>query len=161
MPAINRPIEFGVIKDLQAALQAIDQADGYHHTVTAASVKLDPNESAESQRASGGQRPYIMIELGEDAHDQAERPMGVQLELPLIVHWIHDAADNDDDSLLLTYLQGCSDVEKAIAIDVSRGGRASNTRITSRRLEFTGSEVWALIGVVVRLRRGFGEPNEA
>ncbi len=154
------PIEFAVILNLQAALQDIDRVNGYYRTVAATSVKLDPNDAVEQMRASSGQRPYVLIEFAEDALDYAERPSGLQLVLPLTVHWIAESDATDDASLLRTFFEGCADVEKAITADLSRGGRASDTRMTVRRLTFEGSEVWAEIGVVVRLRRTYGEPNE-
>lgn len=146
--------------DLQRALQAIEQGEGYHHTVASSSVKLDPNDSVEQLRASNGQRPFVLIEYSDDAPELAEKPSGLQIVLPLTVHWIGESDAKDDASLLRTFFEGCADIEKAIAVDVSRGGRASNTQITSRRLTFEGSEVWAEVGVAVRLRRSFGEPNE-
>lgn len=155
------PIEFAIILNLQTALQAIDKADGYHHTLNSASVKLDPNGAIEQLRQSSGVRPYVLVEFSEDAFDLGEKPDGLRLELPLSVHWIHESDSADDASMLRKFFEGCADVEKAIMVDRDRGGRASDTRMTTRRFNFEGSEVWAEIGVVIPLRRQYGEPNEA
>jgi hypothetical protein len=158
MPA--DPIEFRIIQNLLAALQAITVAGGYHYTVAATAVKLDPNQGIEALIAPGGPRPFVLIEVTPETW-QYWPASQVELALPVKIHWVSESTPTDDASRLQTYWRGCADVEKTIAVDISRGGLATDTRITQRTLETVpdGSEVWAAIDVAMKLHRTYGQPN--
>lgn len=154
------PIEYQVIKNLQTALLAIAVASGYHFTMAGGSVKLDPNVDVESLLAPDGSRPWSVIEVLPEEW-QYFPAMQLRLVLPVTIHWIGHCDQTDDNSRQLTYLRGCADVERAIAVDISRAGLAVDTRIQKRTLDFRpdGSEIWALIDTQIILHRTFGQPD--
>lgn len=154
------PIELQVIQHLQAALQAITIAGGYHYDVAAAAVKLDPNQDVEALLAPGGARPFIVIDVAPETW-QYEPASQVLLALPLTIHWVQDSDPTVDLSRLQTYLRGCADVERAIAVDVTRGGLAADTRIVKRvqNTEADGALVWAALDVEITVHRTYGAPD--
>src|SRR4026209_1229238 len=125
------PIEFQIIANLQAALQGMSVAAGYHYTVAASAVKLDPNHEVEELIAPEGPRPFVLIEMLPESW-RFEPASQLYLVMPLTVHWVSDSTPTIDKSRLETYYRGCADVETAIATDVGRGGLATDTRITNR-----------------------------
>lgn len=155
------PNEWLIVEHLQAALQAIAQATGYHYDVAPEAVKLNPDQGAETLIApAGGPRPFLFLEWKDDAWEYRERPNGIVLVLPITVWWIHDFDSTDDAALLRTFLRGCADVEQAIAVDVTRGGHAYETRIVRRTPQVQGaSELWAIVDLEILVRRTYGQPN--
>ena len=157
------PIEYQIVKHLQAAIAAISVASGYFFTIAASAVRVDPNVDIESLVAPGGPRPYAVLEVNSDAEawDHAEQRGGVLLVFPVVVNWVSDSVPTDDDSRLKTFFRGCADIEQAIAVDRTRGGLASDTTIVRRVQDLTrdGAEVWARVELSIRLRREFGKPN--
>ena len=158
MPA---PTEFRILQNLQNALKAITTGGGYHYSVAANAVKLDLNAGVEALVSPDGPRPFIVIELGAERWKYDESGQQVGLVLPWTVYWVHDSDPTQDDSLLETYYRGCADVERAVAIDVNRGGLAQATRVVDRTLDrrVGGSEVWAVVDGECWLRRTFGQPD--
>lgn len=154
------PIEFRIIQNLQAALQAIRSEDGFHYDVQAAAVRLDPNVDIESLIGDAAQRPFVLI----DAHPESWNYQPAQqlvMVMPFTVHWISEATETTDEARLQTYFRGCADVEKAIATDITRGGLAFDTLITKRTLDrvVDGREVWAMVDGTIRVYREYGKPN--
>lgn len=154
------PIEFQVVTNLQTALQGINKAAGYYFDVHAVeAVKLDPNSSVETLIAPDGPRPFIVIEVQPERWEYSPASQ-VKLTMPLIVHWVSESEPTDDASRLQTFFRGCADVEKAIAVDLSRGGVAADTRILKRTQETAvdGAQVWAMLELQVLLHRTYGQP---
>lgn len=154
------PTEYQIVQNLQAALQAIAVASGYHFDVAAAAVKLDPNVNVEALIRPGGPRPFIVIEVKPDSfvYSPASR---ATLTMPVTIHWVSETTPTDDTSRLLTYFRGIADVERAIVKDVSRGSRAKDTRITKRSYATAvdGSQVWAIVDTDIETRRVYGQPD--
>jgi hypothetical protein len=157
---VPEPIEYRAILNLQAALQAIAVAGGYHYDVADAAVKLDPNVATEPLLNPGGTRPFMYIELKDDKWDYAYKGE-FKLFQRVRVHWVHDSTPTDDASRMQTFFRGCADVEKAIAVDIGRGGLASDTRIVKRAFDLAteSSRVWAEIDIEIWLLREYGAPN--
>ena len=157
---MSEPIEYLVIRNLQAALQAISVTGGYHYDVSDAAVKLDPNVAVESLVHPSFTRPLILIEVVPErwAYQPAS---ALKLFLPLTIHWVSDSTPTTDESRMQTFFRGCADVEQAIAEDVGRGGLASDTRIVKRLFDTAveGSRVWAQIYIEIWLHRVYGSPN--
>jgi hypothetical protein len=154
------PIEFRIIQNLQAALQGISVAGGYHYTVQGSAVKLDPNHKVEDLIAPDGPRPFVLIELTPESwhYDPCSQ---VVLTLEPVVHWVSDATPTDDASRLQTFFRGCADVEQAIAPDTVRGGLATDIQVVGRTFDTAvdGAQVWAQINVRIRVHRTYGQPN--
>lgn len=155
------PVEYQVIRNLQAALQAISVAGGYHFDVAATAVKLDPNQNIEALVAPAGPRPFVLLDVTPPERWTYQPASQLRLALPLTIHWVSDSVPTSDESKMQTFFKGCADVEQAIAVDVTRGGLAVDTRIIRRALDpnIDGSQVWALIETEVQLHRTYGKPN--
>lgn len=158
MPA---PIDFLILANLQQALQTIAVGDGYHFDVRGTAVKMDPNQNVEELvELDDPMRPFIAIEVLPLVfeYQPAKR---VKVRRPVKVHWVKESRPERDEDLLETFARGCADVEKAIAVDITRGGHAIDTRITGATLnrDEDGSEVWVEIDAEVQLIRTYGEPN--
>lgn len=153
------PIELRIVQNLQLALQGIAVAGGYHYDLAALAVKLDPNVDVEALIASQALRPFLILELAPDSFSYSASMM-TSIELPATIHFVQDSDPTDDADWLRTYLQLCADAEQALAVDISRGGLAMDTRITSREYHaFGDSQVWALVKTVISVRRQYGRPN--
>lgn len=168
MPA--DPIEYRVIRDVQASLRQIAIIDGYHHDVAGLAVKLDANQGVEDLVGPNGPRPFIVLEPKPETWDYSvsgeQVVQGVAfdqvlLRMPLTVHWINDSDPNVDESRLQTFFRGCADIEQALAIDVTRGGLALDTRVTRRTYDeaFDSAQVWAMVEIEMRIYRALGHPN--
>jgi hypothetical protein len=154
------PTEYQLLANLRDALQQITVAHGYHFDVASAAVKLDPNCNVESLIAPGGARPFIVLEVKPDSW-QFSPANRAEIVLPVTIHWVSDSTPTDDTSRMLTFFRGCADVERAIAVDVGRGGFAKDTQIVQRSYEtaLDGAQVWAKVDVNLPLRRVYGQPD--
>lgn len=154
------PIEFQIVQHLQAALLAMTVAGGYHYTMAASAVKLDPNSDIESLIAPNGPRPFSIIELGKQVREYQPSEQ-VRLVIPLVIHWVSDSSPTDDASRMQTFFRGVADVERAIAADVTRGGLAVDTRIVSPTFDTSsdGAQVWAQIDTEITIYRTYGVPD--
>ena len=160
---MSEPIEYRIVRNLQAALQGLTRAGGYHYDVPAVAVKLDPNHGVEELIGTPdapGPRPFIVLEIVPEKFEYF--PTGdIKLRMPFVVHWVSDSIPTDDESRLLTFYRGCADVEQAIAVDGSRGGLAADTRVGKRTFDTAvdGAQVWAQIEIEILQHRTFGRPN--
>jgi hypothetical protein len=157
---MSDPVAYTIVRDLQAALQAIRLSSQYHHTIGALAVRLDPDADVEALIAPEGPRPFVLIDVKPETREYLPANE-MRLVLPVTIFWVSESISGDDDSRLLTYYQGCADVERAIAVDTTRGGRAVDTRITGCTLDpsHVAAEVWAVIDLEIPFYRQFGQPN--
>jgi hypothetical protein len=81
--------------------------------------------------------------------------------LAVTLHWVTDSDPTRDADRIQTYLQGCSDIEKLLIVDLQRGGLVIDTRIVRRTFDtqVDGSLVWASIEIVMPMIRTYGEPS--
>lgn len=164
MPA--EPIELRIVQSLQAGLKLIKTADGYHYTAAGSAVKLDPDHEVEklvpgADAPFGPPRPFFVLDVSASpSFEYVERTNRVTIEMPFIVHAVHDSDPTDDDGKARTYLRLFADIEKALAANQQHGGLAFSTLITGRTMgELDGQAVLARVSGSVRLHRGLGEPN--
>lgn len=154
------PIEYLIVRNLQTALLAISVAGGYHYDVAGLAVKLDPNQDIEALIAPEGPRPFLVLEVLPERWEYFPANQ-VRLTLPVTIHWVGQSDPTVDESRLQTYLRGCADVERALAIDIGRGGYATDTRIVRRTLDPRpdGAETWAIIETAIAVNRTYGAPD--
>ncbi len=153
------PLEFQIVQNLQAALRLISVANGYHHDIEVLAVKLDPNHDVETLIGDQAHRPFLILALSPDAYEYFPAEQ-IRLRMPFIIHAVNDTDPTDDDAMLRMYWRLCADVEKAIAIDETRGGLATDTRILEREMhESEGQQVWAMLKGEIREHRTYGAPN--
>ena len=153
------PIEFRIMQSLQSALKNISKSGGYHHDIDASAVKLDPNHEVESLIGDEPLRPFLILEYGALVFEYLPASQ-VITKVPVTIHAVDDSDTTDDDSWMHTYLTLSADVEKAVAVDTTRGSLATDTRIldqTIHRIE--GRQVWAENRCEIRVHRTFGAPN--
>lgn len=162
---LAEPIEFRILQSLQTALKGISVSAGYHHTVAGMAVKLDPDHQVEdlipgANEPIGPPRPWMVLEFTEAEPPEYSPANQMLIKTPFIVHAIHDTDPSDDGAKLRTFHRLCADVEQAIAVDITRGGLVTDTRVLGRRLrDREGQEVWAEVSGEVRYRRTYGAPN--
>lgn len=152
------PIEYLIVRNLQTALLAIAVASGYHFTVAALAVKLDPNQDVESIIAPDGPRPFVIIEVNPETREYAPASQ-TTLRIPIRIHWIHDSDPTVDESFLQTFYRGCADIERAVAVDTGRGGRATDTRLVACAYDTLGAQVWAKVDLLIKVDRTYGAPD--
>ena len=154
------PHEYQVLTNLRDTLAAVRVGDGYYYDIRGTGVKLDPNQDVDSLVESGGPRPFVLIEVSADGwtHMPSSR---ARIDLGATIHWVHDSDPTRDADRIRTFLQGCSDVEKALVVDLTRGGLVIDTRILRRAFDTAvdGSLVWASIEIVMTMIRTYGEPD--
>lgn len=164
------PLDFLLLANLKAALQAIRVADGYYYGVDDAAVKMDAETTIDELVGPESLRPFVLIEPRPEEWEY--HPSGeVLYSVPLTLHWVHDPlpmsdallgepAQAEDASRMRVYYRGVADIEKAITRDTSRGGRSVDTRITGRRWNpvNSGQDVWAEIDIELKVYRTYGVP---
>jgi hypothetical protein len=156
---VPEPREFRIIQNAQAALQAIAVASGYHHTVEAVAVKLDPDQKVEDLVGENGKRPFLILEMNQDAFSY-EPAMRVNIRMPFTVHAVADSDPLDDASWWRTFFRLCADIEQALAVDISRGQLAIDTKLRSREADASGGHmVWAMVNGDFFVKRSYGAPN--
>jgi hypothetical protein len=153
------PIELQVVQSVQAALQAISVGGGYFYDVRGSAVKLNPDYDVEALVEADAPRPWITLEITPETWEYQPSQV-VELEMPLRVHWFGEVENptSDEDVLRMVY-RAFADIERAITQDPTRGGLASDTRITQRVATSDGSAAWIAVDLVVWLSRTFGEAS--
>ncbi len=153
------PVEYRVLQHLQTALRAITVAGGYWYDVATLAVKLDANSAVEDLIGDSALRPFYILEAPADRfeYQPSER---VRVLMPFRVHAVHESNPTVDADWIKTYFRLCADVERAIAVDIHRGGLATDTRVQTREFRtFEGSQVWAIVAGEIRVPRLYGAPN--
>lgn len=157
---MNDPLEYQILADLQAALRGISVAGGYHHDVTELAVKLDADATVEDLIGTWAARPFIILELLPETFSYFPGDQ-IRIVLPFAAHFINDSDPTTDAAMLLEYLKLAADVEKALSADGTRGGLATDTKITARtkRAGDEGRLIWATVVGQVLENRTYGSPN--
>lgn len=156
------PIDYQIVRALQASLVAIAMAAGYYFDVAGTAVKLDPNTDVESLLLPSGPRPFVILELLPDERTYFPA-MQVLVLLNVRVHFVGESEPTEDESRLRTYLRACADIERAVASTMNAGGFVGchDARIIGRTFDTAvdGSQVWAMNDVQFRYQRTFGTPE--
>lgn len=171
------PIEYRIVRHLQASLAAASVAAGFFYSLSSVGVKFDPNVDVEMLTdASQGVRPFCLIQVAPERWEYYPS-MQVKLSMPVTVHWLHDAhpvadidigeptAPSDEDRIQL-FFRGCADIERALVGTpelVGRGGLATDTRLTKRTMnpDIDSQLVHAMVDVDITLHRTYGQPTGA
>lgn len=163
---MTEPLEYQILKDLQTALAAISIAGGYYHDIAGGvAVKLDADSKVEDliaragpEVAETGPRPFIILEVAAEnfGYFPAEQ---IRLVMPFVVHFVNDTDPKEDDDLMRSFFRLAADVEKAVNVDHTRGGLATDTRIVGReKRSYEGALIWAQISGEVLENRTYGQP---
>lgn len=156
----TEPREYRIVRNLQAALAAMTVAGGYFYDASATVVKLDPDHDAHALVQPGGPRPFLILDIGSEQWRYAQANE-IKLVLPVTVHWVGESDPTVDEDRVRMFYRATADVETAVAVDISRGGLAADTRIVGRQLVETveGPQVWAQVSLEIHLHRQYGQPN--
>lgn len=163
----KEPIEYRVLRDIQAALTDIAVSAGYHHDIESIeAVKLDPDVDVEALVGPDGRRPFILLSTESETWDYGNSPEQqdsfFDLGLPITVHWVNDVTGTDDEARIEEFFRACADIEQAVGVDVTRGFLAVDTRIVRRSIAgISSTQVWVEVQLQVRIQRAFGQPNGA
>ena len=155
------PIEYDIVLDYQSTLKTISVAGGYFHDVDPAAVSIDPADHIEILTGTLVLSPFFIIEISP-ARRQRYLPMKQLLEVvPIDITAAADAVQLVPTSRVQTFERLAADVEKALAVDIERGGRVSDTRIVDKQMGMMvgAQRVIAIIQTEVRLHREYGKPN--
>lgn len=157
------PIEYQIALNVQNTLKGIAVASGYFHTVASLAVKLDPNHKVEDLIAGANPpppRPWLVLEWLQDQIEYDERPNRVKIQQLGVIHLVHNTDPTDDTSKMKTFFRLCADAEQALAVDVTRGSLAYETRVLGRTMsELERNEIWVSVAFVVVGKRTYGKPN--
>ena len=154
------PLELQIIENLKTAVEGISVAAGFFHDVAALAVKLDPDHDVALLIRDTPLRPFFFMTVSISPFKYVEKPNGILLLMNFAIHAVHDTDPTVDDSMLKTYFRLCADIEKAISVDISRGGLATDTKILNGKMhELEGQQVWAEVTGEIREHRTYGKPN--
>lgn len=155
------PISYRILLNLQDALQAISKSGGYWFNVGDDAVSIDPVDAIEVILGRTVQSPFMVVEAGPSGRPNYQ-PAEQMIELlPASIIAAADAKQLDPVARIQTYERLCADIEKAVTEDHTRGGLATDTRITSKQMNVnTGSvRVLAVVQLEIRVYREYGAPN--
>jgi hypothetical protein len=154
------PVAFLVLRSLQTAVRGIAVADGYHYTVGADDVTLDPTTPVEEIIRTQVRRPLFVLELLPLLYTFTPA-LQLRQVIPVTVHAIDEADASDADSRLWKYLTLVADIERAVTRDLTRGGLVVDTRFTrtEMRVNAEDAQIYATVPIEMFLHRTFGEPN--
>ncbi len=159
---MSDPIDLQIIANLKAQLQTISVSGGYFYDIEAIAVALDPDQSAETLISPDGPRPMIFIQIGVGADGWKYSPADqVRVDMPVTLHWIHNATPGVDNARAVLFFKGSADVEKCLCSDRSLGGLAFDVLINSRSLgesADSGQEVWVTLQTTISFYRTYGQP---
>lgn len=150
-----------ILANLTTTLRGMTIAGGYHWDVKASSVVNDP---VVLETVSPTELPFFYVSFagGDGRRDyQMNRILKERIAF-IIVGRMPNANGLADDRKLETYANGVADLEKAIAVDISRGGHAIDTQLAQPDEPLVGIGQQNMVIVVQRLtvltRRTYGKP---
>lgn len=159
---MTEPIEYRILLNVQSALQTISQGGGYFFTVGASAVSLDPVDTIDIVLGRAAASPFFVVEVGSAGRPTYQPASQILELLPInIIAFANAEQQQDPVAKTKVYERLCADIEKAMTVDISRGGMATDTRIIGRQMQVTtGSvRVVALVQVEIRVYRTYGAPN--
>ena len=155
------PIEYDIVLDYQSTLRTISVVGGYFHDVDTNAVSIDPADHFEMMTGTLLYSPYILIEISSARPPKYFPAMQMLEVLSVDITVVADAVQLVAASRYQTYERLAADVEQALVVDITRGGRVSDTKIVDRQMLWTagGQRVVAAIQTEARLHREYGKPN--
>lgn len=156
------PIQYDILLNVQTALRAISTAGGYHHDVASGAVSIDAADGLELLMATLIHDPFFVVEFSSTSQPDYFPAEQMREFLPIMISAAANAEQITKESKAKTYAHLCSDIEKALVVDHTRGALATDTRIGPKQWFFGGgnsTRVLATVDVVVRVYREYGKPD--
>lgn len=145
-----------IIKNIQAALQAISVASGYNYTVPAASVVYDP--AVNLLGMNGADLPFMVIEATPDGGKDYYPAEQLREIFRVNIYARIDVDSSDPTARATGWERLAQDIEKALTQDLTRGGNAVDTRlgVPSPFIGVGSNIVILLQPVEIRIYRSYG-----
>jgi hypothetical protein len=159
MADANDPRELALLHDLQAALRAMTRAGGYRWDVKHESVVLDVCNIFDVDEI---RLPFFIVEPTDDGERRFEPAMQLEDEFIATITARVDAIGDGVDRRNTLGLRFAADIEKALTVDIERGGFAVDTRLRKPQIySSAGGEQTVLVvqRVVMKLFRTYGDPR--
>ena len=147
-----------IIEALQDKLQAITGSDYHYPLTSAAQVTVDPGMQILGPVLSD--LPIYVIETTPDGTKQYLAASQLLEVMRVNIHARHDADPVNPSSKLSVFENLKSDMERALAVDITLGGLAVDVRLFTAA-EFVGMGQPIVIvtqPVEIRLYRAYGSP---
>jgi hypothetical protein len=157
--ALTDSIRGQILDDLAGALRAMTVAGGYHWNVAWESVQTDEINvlGIESER-----RPFFILQASPDGVREFEPANQLQERFRVLLTAIADAPEGPSpDRKAATAEALAMDVERAVTVDIRRGGLCTDTRLqVPEFLMSTGREsaVVMVVELECRIHRVYGSP---
>lgn len=113
-------------QDLATALRAMTVAGGYTYTVQAGSVTLDP---VSLETVPPGMLPACYVHADTGSERQFQPADRIKDRYRYTIVWRADAVGHDMDRKTKVFERMSADLEKALTVDITRGGHAIDTRL--------------------------------
>ena len=113
-------------KNLQAALQAISRASGYHNDVKATSVRRDP---VYLLTVPPTELPFFVLGETDPLQRVFTPALGVEDHILVKLYARVDSPGLDTSQKDDAFENLLADIERALTVDITRGGNASDTRL--------------------------------
>ena len=155
MPSNRRQI----LADVQTTLRTISVGGGYNYDVVSQSVTLDPAKNL--LVAPAGDGPYYQIEPVPEGGLQYHPALQVVHTFRINITGRHEADPSDPEGKVDVWEKMVEDVEKALALDLTRSGLVVDTRGSGEPSPFVGvqtSAVFVVMPYECRLHRTWGVP---
>ena len=131
-PALTDSIRGKVLDNLCVALRAMTVAAGYHWDVAATSVQTDP---VNVLGVPASRRPFFLVEPSPDSRRVYEPANQLEETFHVLITAVVDAEeDGGPDRKVAAGEALAMDLEKALTVDIERGGFCHDTRLDAPRI---------------------------
>lgn len=147
-----------ILESLQAAVRAINGVAPYTYAVKTGSVSLDPTDDVWTVPST--EAPYVVIEpLPEGSRDYQPANQVKDTFLVAITARI-DVTGVAPNRRMVAWEAWSADVERAVTVDITRGGHAVDTRLREPQplLGVGTNQVYVRQVAEMRLYRTYGQP---
>ena len=139
-----------VIRNLQATLESMSEGTGYrfdYHRFYLEFIDRNPDKF-----------PSGMVEVGRESVEARAYPL-LERSLEFLVHSVHMAHRDAQDTPSSIASMMIEDVERAVMQDVTRGGNAFETMVTyNERIQVEEPAVYVIVGIQVKYRTNLTDP---
>ena len=154
-------IRLRLIQNVADSLRAINAASGYYLTVQPESVKTEP---ADLLTAPGPNLPMFLVAASQRAPRIFHPSKRVRETVAVDITAAADVGDTTDPTAKLTACeQLAADMEKALALDITRGQIAMVTRVLDPQFWMNmGNQARVIVvqPVDIEVQRIYGQPDQ-
>lgn len=153
------PLRYRVMQNVQTTLAAIAERDGYHYTIPPGSVYLEPVDLLQQPSSK---LPVLIVAPDDRQTERVFLQQRIRSVFRMLITGIVEAEGSDPGRKLAAAERLYSDIEKALRVDLSRGGLTSATRVFEPDPPFLGlgSQLRVIIQQPIDcwIQRDYGSP---